>query len=247
VDEKRFLTCLDADYRRLREVVAGALGEAVPSCPGWTGADLADHVAKVYLHKTETIRRGEDPKPWPPDLGADPLAALDRAYGELTAEFAAHDPAEPAVCWYRSPQTVGWWLRRMAQETVIHRVDAELAAGVELLPIPADLGADGIDEVLVCFLAYGTTEYPDLVRDQMADCDGDTVRIDTESDSWLVALGPDVVTVERGSADADVVLRGSEGAMLRWLWRRAGNNAIEIDGNRAAVGKLHRLMEEATQ
>ncbi|HWL99113.1 MAG TPA: maleylpyruvate isomerase family mycothiol-dependent enzyme, partial [Nocardioidaceae bacterium] len=199
MDEKRYLTCLDADFRRLREVVAGALGETVPSCPDWTGADLANHVAAVYLHKTETIRRGEMPEPWQPDLGADPLAALDRAYGELTAEFAAHDPAEPAASWYRSPQTVGWWIRRMAQETTIHRVDAELAAGVEPLPIPADLAADGIDEVLVCFLAYGTTEYPDYLREYMAGCDGDTVRLDTESDSWLVQLGPDVVTVERAS------------------------------------------------
>ncbi len=247
VDEKRLLECLDADYRRLREVVPGALGAAVPTCPGWTGADLATHVAEVYLHKTETIRRGEEPEPWPPDLGPDPLAALDRAYGELTGEFGAHEPDEPAPSWYRSPQTVGWWIRRMAQETVIHRVDAELAAGVEPSPIPADLAADGIDEVLVCFLAYATTEYPEYVGAQLAGCDGETVRIGTESATWLVQLGPDVVTVEQSSADTDAALRGSEDAVLRWLWRRARNDTVELDGNRAAVGKLHQLLGVATQ
>ena len=44
----------------------------------------------------------------------------------------------------------------MAQETVIHRVDAELAAGEPIAPIPDDLAVDGIDEVLERFLAYGS-------------------------------------------------------------------------------------------
>jgi uncharacterized protein (TIGR03083 family) len=247
VDEKRLLTCLDADQRRLRDVVSGALGERVPTCPEWTGADLANHVAAVYLHKTECIRRGEIPASWAPDLGPDPLAALDDAYRQLTAAFAEHEPADPAPTWYAPVQTVGWWIRRMAQETVIHRVDAELAAGEEPLPIPADLAADGIDEVLVCFLAYGTTTYPEHVADLLALCDGATVRVDTESGSWLVQLGPDVVSVERGSADAEAVIRGPEGAVLRWLWRRTGNASIELDGNRAAAGKLHNLLGVATQ
>lgn len=247
MDEKRFLDCLDADFRRLREVVSGALGEAVPTCPGWTGADLAAHVAEVYLDKARTIRTGVLDESSKPSLDAEPLAALDRAYRELTSEFAAHEPGDPAPSWYRSPQTVGWWIRRMAQETVIHRVDAELTAGTEPLPILADLAADGIDEVLVCFLAFATTDYAEYVSAQMAGCDGDTVRIATESASWLVILGPDVVTVEQGSADADAVLRGSEGAVLRWLWRRAGNSAVEIDGDHATVGKLHQLLGVATQ
>ena len=49
-----------------------------------------------------------------------------------------------------------FWIRRMAQETVIHRVDAELALGEPFAPIPDDLALDGIDEVLERFLAFGT-------------------------------------------------------------------------------------------
>ena len=127
------------------------------------------------------------------------------------------------------------------------RIDAELTAGVEPLPVPADLAADGIDEVLVCFLAYATTEYPDYLRDHLGGCDGSTARIDTASGSWLVQLGPGVVTVERASADAEAVIRGSEDAVLRWLWRRTGNASVELDGNRAVVGKLHTLLGVTTQ
>jgi hypothetical protein len=52
------------------------------------------------------------------------------------------------------------------------------------------------------------------------------------------------VSVEPNAAvgDAEAVIRGTEDAVLRWLWRRAGNDAVELDGNRAVVGKLHHLM-----
>jgi hypothetical protein len=30
---------------------------------------------------------------------------------------------DPAGSWYTPDQTVGFWIRRMAQETVIHRID----------------------------------------------------------------------------------------------------------------------------
>ncbi len=247
MDETRYLECLEADFRRLRETVSGALGEPVPSCPGWTGADLARHVAEVYAEKTETMRRGEEPTSPPKLASDDPLAALDDAYRLLLGEFAAREPGDFAASWYEPGRTVGWWIRRMAQETVIHRVDAELTSGVEPLPAPADLAADGIDEVLVCFLAYGFETYPDYLAEHLASCDGDTVRVDVPDASWLVQLGPDTVTVERASADADAVVRGSADAVLRWLWRRVGNQAVELDGNRGAVGKLRRLLGVATQ
>jgi hypothetical protein len=37
MESQRLQYCLDADFRRLREVAVGAdLDAAVPSCPGWT-------------------------------------------------------------------------------------------------------------------------------------------------------------------------------------------------------------------
>lgn len=247
MDESRYLEHLDADYRRLRAAAAGALGERVPSCPGWTGADLVTHLAEVYLQKTETIRRGEFPQQWKPDLSGDPLAVLDQAYRQLTSELTTRKPDEFAPSWYTRDQTVGFWIRRMAFETVIHRVDAELAAGRAPEPVPDELAVPGIEEVLVSFLAYGTETYPEYVADQMAGCDGDTVRIDVPGASWLIQLGPDVVTVTRGEADTDAVVRGEADPVLRWLWRRVANEAVELDGNRGAVGKLHGLLGLATQ
>ena len=52
----RLLDCLAADYGRLRSVAPAALDAAVPTCPGWTVADLARHVGVVYLHKAASVR-----------------------------------------------------------------------------------------------------------------------------------------------------------------------------------------------
>jgi uncharacterized protein (TIGR03083 family) len=245
MDTPRFLECLEADYGRLREVAAGALDAKVPTCPEWTGADLVRHVAVVYLHKAETMRRGEWPEPWPPDLsGEPPIGALDRAYTELVGELSSRDPDSHAVTWYDPVQTVGWWTRRMAQETVIHRVDAELAAGVALAPIPEDLALDGIDELLECFLSFSTRNWPEEST-ELPGCDGRAVLIDAGAARWVVRLDPTGVRLEPdGETGADV--RGTPDVVLRWLWRRVGNDAVEVSGESALVTKLRALLAEVT-
>ena len=36
----------------------------MPSCPGWTVADLTRHLGEVYLHKILAMREGVEPEPW---------------------------------------------------------------------------------------------------------------------------------------------------------------------------------------
>ncbi|MEN3609222.1 maleylpyruvate isomerase N-terminal domain-containing protein [Plantactinospora sp. ZYX-F-223] len=191
----RLLECLAADQARLRQVASADLAAAVPSCPDWTVADLVRHVAVVYLHKVECMRTGRIPSSWPPELSAEePLALLDRACLALRAEFDSRDPAALAPTWYDPDQTVGFWLRRMAQETVIHRVDAELATAQPVAEIPADLAADGIDELLRILLGYGTRRWPEDFTDVLPD-PAVQVLATAGPASWLVRLGPDGATV----------------------------------------------------
>jgi uncharacterized protein (TIGR03083 family) len=163
MDDSRYLDCLSADHGDLRDAAAAVeLTAPVPSCPGWTMSDLIFHLAEVYLHKVTLMRTGEVPPQWPPPgLAAEaPLALLGRTYGELRAEFSAREPASPALTWYEPDQTVAFWIRRMAQETVVHRIDAELAAGLPVTRVPASLAVDGVDEVLKLMLAYGLVSLP---------------------------------------------------------------------------------------
>ena len=90
MENARLFECLEADYRRMREIVPGHLDARVPSCPDWTVDDLTWHVGMVYLHKAVTMREGAEPKPWPPsfDDSYPALTLIDDAYRQLLGEFA---------------------------------------------------------------------------------------------------------------------------------------------------------------
>ena len=253
MEDSRFLQCLAADYGDLRDAASAAeLTATVPSCPGWTVSDLVRHVAEVYLHKVTLMRTGEEPEEWPPpSLAAEaPLAALGRAYGALRAEFRTRAPGLPAPTWYDPDQTVGFWIRRMAQETVIHRIDAELAAGLPVTPVPDDLAADGVDEVLKRMLAYGSVTWPE----DFAEIEGGhlagpgEITVAAGQAAWTVRPSPHAVEVEDGASDDPrAIIDGPAGNVLRWLWGRAGDDAIRIAGDAAWADYLRRLLAVATQ
>jgi uncharacterized protein (TIGR03083 family) len=257
MEYSRFLDCLAADFARLRAVAPLDPTAAVPSCPGWTVADVAHHVGEVYLHKTLAMREGAEPDPWPPKELADEnlLALLDRAYAGLLAEFAAREPGDPAGSWYKPDQTVGFWIRRMAHETVIHRIDAELGAGQAVAPVPADLAVDGIDELLKVFVSYSVAEWGDYFADVLAGSPGRTYAVRTGDAAWRVRTGPGLFTVDDGAGDgaggrADVTVSGPPEALLRWVWNREGPGApsgVTIEGAPEAVDELRRCIVTATQ
>ncbi|MBO3748902.1 maleylpyruvate isomerase family mycothiol-dependent enzyme [Streptosporangiaceae bacterium NEAU-GS5] len=250
MESARYLDCLTADATRLREVAARGLGEAVPSCPGWTVTDLVYHVAEVYLHKVETMRRGDWPSPWPlPELREEePLALFDRALAELVDELTVRKAEEPSVTWYAADQTVGFWIRRMAQETVIHRVDAEQALAEPLARIPGDLAVDGIDEVLITFLAYSSHEWPEDYGSLLTSSDGRAVEILAGEDArWLVRATPAGIEVTQDAAPAGAMISGDPQDVLIWLWRRVPATHIFHNGDQSLVTLLHDLMNCATQ
>ncbi len=245
----RLQSNLATDAARLREAAEGNLDAPVPSCPEWTVTDLVDHVASVYLHKTECMRQGKFIQPWSPEVGGEPsLDRLDRAYRELTAEFATRDPGSATPTWYEPDQTVGFWIRRMAQETVVHRVDAELARG-SVGPIPADLALDGVDEVLDCFLRYETHTWTEEFAASLPSEATAPVLVACGGQSWLVRATPDGVDLQPAAAgaDASAQVSGDPVAMLLWLWRRAGDDRVTISGDTELVAGLRRLLHDATQ
>ncbi|WP_186315903.1 maleylpyruvate isomerase family mycothiol-dependent enzyme [Catellatospora sichuanensis] len=244
-----FRAALDSDFARLVEVSSGNLDRPVPTCPGWTVDDLDRHVAAVYLHKVACIRDKAEPVDWPPAELAqeDTQAQLHRAYLELTAELAVRADDEPAGNWYAPDPTVGFWRRRMAQETVIHRIDAELAAAVPSVDVPDDLALDGIDEVLRIFLEYSVGAWHDYFVAGLTGTDGRSVAMAAGGRRWLVAIGPDTLAVSEGDAPAAAEVTGTPDALLRWLWRRADDATVTATGDAALVAKLRDLLGTATQ
>jgi uncharacterized protein (TIGR03083 family) len=253
MDHARYLECLAADFARLRSVAPMNQTAAVPTCPGWTVADLTRHVAEVYLHKAAAMREGKEPEQWPPPELAtvEPLAGLDGAYAELLGEFATRQPADPSGTWYTPDQTVGFWGRRMAQETVIHRIDAELGTGQQVAPVAEDLAIDGIDELLKVFAAFAVKNWPKYFADVLSASPAWTFLFRTDSAGWRVQTGPGVFEVQDAPADsvAEVIVSGPPQAVLRWVWNRESSTAsgVTIEGPAEAVALLKRCIAAATQ
>jgi uncharacterized protein (TIGR03083 family) len=259
MDNSRYLECLSSDYGDLRDAAAAAeLTAPVPCCPGWTVSDLIFHVGEVYLQKATSMRTGQTPEDWPPPGLAEeaPLALFGRGYGELVTELTTRDPAAPTPTWYEPDQTVSFWIRRMAQETVIHRIDAEQAAGLPVTPVPDDLAIDGIDEVLRAFLSYSSVNWPDefskMKGGHLVGEDGqETITITAGPDpwtSWTLRPSPRGVLVADGAADSSrLTVRAAPDPVLRWLWGRAGDDSVQMTGDPAWAEYLRRMMAEVTQ
>ncbi|MFC4041717.1 maleylpyruvate isomerase family mycothiol-dependent enzyme [Dactylosporangium siamense] len=258
MERSRLLECLADDYARLREVAASDLTATVPSCPGWTVADLVRHVAEVYLHKVACMRLNAFPDPWPPAglQSEGPIELLDRAYAELAAEFAARDATDPSRTWHEPDQTVGFWIRRMAQETVIHRLDAELALDVPVAAIPDDLAVDGIDEVLKLFVGYGSHAWLEDFQPVLAGATGRTVIVGVnDGPGWLIRTektGADVSDADPATAAStplDATVSGDAAGVLRWLWAREspGRSDVQAEGDEATLTELRNLLVASTQ
>jgi uncharacterized protein (TIGR03083 family) len=251
MEHSRYLDCLVSDFARLRALAATDQTSAVPSCPGWTMADLTRHVGEVYLHKVAAMRDGGEPEPWPPAEFAteDPIGLLDRGYAALVEEFAARQPSDPAGGWYTPDQSVAFWARRMAQETVIHRIDAELTTGEPVAPIPDDLAIDGIDELLRVFVSYCVATWSGAFKEILDDAVTHTYSIHTNGGAWRVRTAPGAFTVSGGEAStADLTVSGPPAPLLRWLWNRSTEpEGVLVDGSPEALDVLCRCIVVATQ
>jgi uncharacterized protein (TIGR03083 family) len=248
---------LDHEFRLLRTAIAAAdPAWQVPSCPDWTADQLAHHVARTYLHKVECVKEGKFPENWPPeDPDPSPTGALDAAYAALTRCFDEHRPGDPAATWHGPDQTVGFWIRRMCQESVVHRVDAELTAGLELAPTPADIALDGIDEFLTLFLAFLSGEWPDHFADVLRSADPRPVTIAAGGREWTLTAGsggvavgdylvPDESAYERNEAAR---IGGEPSQVLLWLWGRLDERAVSWIGDPALVTQFATLRRKGTQ
>jgi len=239
-----YLEQLDVEAARLREAAELGLDAAVPSCPGWTVETVVRHVAQVYLHKIEVLRLGALPKPWPPAgiNDRDALEQYDEARAAIVAALREAGPTKPTWTFNPDDSTSAFWFRRMAMETVVHRIDVEQAHDV-VTPIAAELALDGIDEVLFPSLAgpwwaEGDTKYP---------IDA-TLRITAEGRSWTIQADAKAITVSQG-AEGDVAAEifGDPAAVYLWLWGRVGDDAVQVAGSDEVVRAFRGRLTEATQ
>ncbi|MEO1062744.1 MAG: maleylpyruvate isomerase N-terminal domain-containing protein [Actinomycetota bacterium] len=241
IDSVRLLDLLDAQRARLAEAADAHLDRPVPTCEGWNVADLCAHTAAVFAFVEATRASGQADAPVrgpAPDPDDAVVAALREAGDAVSSGLRASDPTDPIWSW-TDDRTVGFWSRRLAFEATIHRVDGDLAAGVEPTPIDADLAADGIDEWMT------TYALPDGRGPQNPIDDGASVHLhctDTDGE-WMLRWSDGAATLTREHGKGDVAARGPAWELLLACYGRLDATAapsVEIFGDAdlltAAIG-----------
>lgn len=250
-----YLGHLRSESARFREVLAGADPAArVPGCPEWTATDLLWHlgpdVQGFWAHVVRT--RPAAPEAWSaparPASHAEVLAAFDAAHADLVEALEAADPADPAWTW-APEQTVGFTFRRQAHEALIHRVDAEQAAGVASAPVDVDLAADGVAETLGVMYG-GSPEWGSFLPEplhvlvDLTDAAPVWVQLGrfsgTDPDGGRTYDEPDIAVVDppvaglaaEPAAAPDATVSGTAVDVDLWLWQRGSDAAITVAGDR---------------
>jgi uncharacterized protein (TIGR03083 family) len=243
---QRYVEHVRADGERMAVVAESGLDVPVPSCPGWTVRDAVEHTAEVFLHKVACIRDKVFPDPWPPERGDQPTIPYYRAaFEQLLEELSSRDDLEYADTWWWDERTVGFWGRRMAHETAIHRVDVELAQD-EVTPIDDELALDGVDEVLRRFLAG------DWSDEEIPDRPGTVAQIRSGGAAWRVVMEPMAIVAQVHldrwpDLPVDATISGEPRPMYLWLWGRGPRDPLEIDGDVTVADQLRDRMIVATQ
>jgi len=248
MDRTTTLDAFDLESSRFLVAVsngATSLKAQVPSCPGWDVAQLVNHLGFIYSrtalivseHRTEPPDRGELPMP-PCDV-----ALIDWFAEQRTAVLATLQTSDDdALIWNfaaRGPGAASFWPRRMVHETLIHRVDADLARGLVPAQSDPEVAADTLAEFFELF-------FPRFEAKLVESGPPASLHIhttDVPGAEWTLDLraGQSVITREHRKADA--AIRGSAFELSCWAWRRLPTERLETFGD----GKIANRFQEAAQ
>ena len=258
------LDLLNAETDRFIAAVRQADGAApVLSCPDWTADDLLWHLTEVHAYWAAILGTGavtdqeseavEAAKPSRPDDREATIALLVEGTAALISQLAARADEEPAYSWFPPDQTVGFTRRMQVHEATMHRVDAELAAGLPSAPISPEVAADGIAHgVEVMWGWWGTN--PGF---EFRPTSGIVELRASDGASWLVQPGrwggtgqsgkeydePGAVLADEGNPAATV--DGTVEELYRWLWGRGGEPAAS--GDDTALAALREARDQGMQ
>jgi uncharacterized protein (TIGR03083 family) len=247
-----YLQMIRRDGDLLADAAAGRLDAPIPSCPEWVMADLIAHIGVVHRHKEHIVRKGLTENPgvdeamYPPEDEADLVPWYAEGLDLLLDTLESADPDTPVWTFHAPEQTVSFWHRRMAHETAVHRVDAQLGAGTEPTKMGPDLAVDGLDEVLgPVFSAYGP-------GDEFT-ADGRVVALETSvvhavrrlrlgdgehGPGWQYGPG------ENGTESAKIMAPACD--LYLWVWGRLPDDVITVAGDTALAALVREGVARVT-
>jgi uncharacterized protein (TIGR03083 family) len=248
-DRDQYFAEISASAARLAEIARAHDPDLpVPTCPDWALRQLATHIGRVHRWAAHIVTtRSADDVPFssvpdgrypagPAERAAWLRAGADRIIGAIT------DAGDSPVWAFGRQAPAGFWARRQSHETMVHRADAELAVGCDVV-LDAHLAADGIDEWLG--MATGSRRPADGTA---ALPTGSSLRLQvTGSDQapgWLITGSPTGLGLQRspqsaagGAQAADVTVSGPADRLLLVLVRRvrADDPDVTVTGDHSVL------------
>jgi uncharacterized protein (TIGR03083 family) len=234
-----FLAAIRRECDRFYATAADADPElGVPSCPGWSIADLVWHLGEVHWFWGSVIEQRatsweevENSKPSRPD-GFTDLVAFGRAQADRMIDVLDGTADDVAVWTWALDEpdhTVGFIRRHQVQEVAVHRWDLQNAATTTSPdPIEPEAASDSIDEMMAAQLPWSVNRDKPMLGTVHLHC------TDTEGE-WFVHTDG---RVERMHAKGDVAIRGAASNLLLALYKRVPLDAVELIGNDTLAREL---------
>lgn len=229
-----YLDHLQADLAAIAAIPASGLGTAITTCPGWSVADALAHLGHVLASVAARLSVAPGVDSSAPEIadGQDPIEYFAAGAESIIGAMESGDPDELRPNW-SGDSTTGFFWRRMAQETLIHRYDIEAAIG-EAAAIDPSMAIDGLDELCRVVL-------PSSGHRLSLPSGGETVHFHVTDPGvgdtlppgeWMLTFGPEGVTTETTHGKGDMAFRGRAADLLLFAWNRstAGVEAFG-DGN----------------
>jgi uncharacterized protein (TIGR03083 family) len=234
-----YLAAIRQESNRFYDIAEGAdPGAGVPSCPGWSIADLVWHLGEVHwFWATDVEVRADNPDqveaakpPRPADYAE--LVAFGRAQVDhLLAALDATPDDTPVWTWAlnESDHTAGFVRRHQVQEAAVHRWDLQAAAtSAPPDPIDPEAAADSIDEFLVITLPWS-------VRADKPIAGSVHIHCTDAAGEWLIHADGKVEAVH---AKGDVAIRGTASDVLLAIYKRIPLDSVELIGNEELAREL---------
>ena len=223
MEHVEYCDALTVEVARFANVMSGLLlDQGVATCPGWSVRDLAEHLGVIHRWAEELVRLRSPARiaRQSSDAVRDAVSPewISAGGARLVATLLAANPDDEMWAW-GVDQRVRFWSRRQLHETLVHRMDLELAAGIDPVADP-DIAIDAIDEYLsnVEKVARHSPELSKLRGrgERLA------FRVREPETFWSVTFDEDGFSVSKaeGAFDAELVAPPVE-LLLTILGRRA--------------------------
>jgi uncharacterized protein (TIGR03083 family) len=238
VDHVQYCDELDAEVTRFADVMSAlSLDDDVATCPGWTVRDLGEHLGVIHRWAEELVRLRSPERIARESLENRDVVSpqwIEKGGKELVATLRTADPSDEMWAWGLD-QHVRFWSRRQLHETLVHRMDLELAARRTPNADPT-IALDALDEYLANIEAVSKRS------SELAALRGHGERLgfrDRDSGSlWSIELSENGFRVSHEGGRFDAELASSPVTLLLVILGRR-----EVDSTDVAVTGQRQLID----